>query len=66
MMRFRPESSLLLFLLAAGCGGSPSVPPATACANLNGLTIAASAIGLPTTGATVTATTLQPASGTAP
>lgn len=66
MRRSHPETFPFLFLLALGCGAGQSVPPATACSNLNGLTIAASAIGLPTTGATVTATTLQPASGTAP
>jgi feruloyl esterase len=57
-------------LLVAGCGGSgdddaPATPPrqAMTCAQLNGMTVAADAIGLATTGAVVTSTTVVPAAG---
>lgn len=55
--------------MAAGCGGGGSgstQPPAVAktCAQLVGLTVPASAIGLATTGATVTSATVVPAAGT--
>jgi len=46
----------------AGCGGD-SADPAT-CAELNGMTIAAGVIGLPTSGATVTSSETVAASGT--
>ena len=63
-------AAVLLFL--SGCGGSdggnaivppPPAPVAKSCAELNGLTIPAASIGLPTTGAVVTSTTLVPAAG---
>ena len=55
----------------AGCGsddddnGPPAAPApqAKTCAELNGMTIAAGSIGLPTTGAVVTGTTVVPAAG---
>ncbi|QYD68328.1 tannase/feruloyl esterase family alpha/beta hydrolase [Paraburkholderia edwinii] len=60
---------LIVVLVLAGCGGdddSASTPAATgiACEQLAGLTVPASAIGLPTTGATVTAAKTVAASGT--
>ncbi|MBG6071311.1 MULTISPECIES: tannase/feruloyl esterase family alpha/beta hydrolase [unclassified Polaromonas] len=57
-------------LALSACGGSdnPAPPPpaqvAKTCTELNGLTIAAASIGLPTTGAVVTSTVLVPAAGT--
>ncbi|MDB5886705.1 MAG: tannase and feruloyl esterase [Polaromonas sp.] len=58
-------------LALSACGGSddPAPPPppaqvAKTCAELNGLTIPAGSIGLPTTGAVVTSTVLVPAAGT--
>jgi len=53
-----------------GCGGGNSDSAATpalatkSCAELNGMVIAAAAIGLPTTGATVTSTAVVAAAGT--
>jgi feruloyl esterase len=72
--------SILAATALIGCGGSddagapaPAAPPAIssmspadACTTLNGTAVAASAIALATTGAKVTATALQPASGTGP
>ena len=55
----------------AGCGGgsddggAPLVDPLS-CAQLNGMTIAAASIGLPTTGAKVTSTQIVAAAGTGP
>ena len=59
-------------LALTACGGGDDEPPAPpppvaqpmACADLNGMAIPASAIGLPTTGATVTSATVVAASGT--
>ena len=57
-------------LTLAGCGGgdggSVTLPAqvAKSCTELNGLTIPAATIGLPTTGAVVTSTVLVPAAGT--
>jgi feruloyl esterase len=57
-------------VLACGGGGGSSVTSDAApaqpksCTELAGMTIPASAIGLPTTGATVTSATVVPASGT--
>lgn len=48
--------------LLAGCGSDS--PPPMACADLAGMAIPASAIGLPTTGGTVTSATVVAASGT--
>ncbi len=77
----RGTQPLLIGLIAAlgvvGCSDSdndtvnndPAANPVTAaqhCANLADLTIAEASIGMPTTGARVTATTLQAASGAAP
>lgn len=54
-------------MVLAGCGHDehPHPPPPTpvTCAQLNGTTVAASAIGLPTTGAAVTSTEVVPPSG---
>ena len=48
-----------------GGGGEISLPLATkTCADLNGMAIPAASIGLPTTGATVTSTTVVAATGT--
>jgi fermentation-respiration switch protein FrsA (DUF1100 family) len=57
---------LLTVLSLSGCGDSVNPPAATplSCAQLAGKTVPASSIGLPTTGATVTAATTMPASGT--
>ena len=55
-----------LALLLAGCGGDGTPLPARqamTCGQLNGMVIAASAIGLPTTGATVTSSAVVAASG---
>ena len=72
----RKNTSLKLSALAAAvlalsaCGGSdnPAPPPpaqvAKTCTELNGFTIPAASIGLPTTGAIVTSTVLVPAAGT--
>jgi len=67
--RFPGHFNLLLSFSAAavlaGCGGSdgdiPSQP--LACADLNGMTVAAGNIGLPTSGAVVTAATTVAATG---
>lgn len=63
-----PLAALAAALLVAGCGGGndSSRPPAIAlsCAELNGTTIPASAIGLTTTGAVVTSSAVVPAAGT--
>lgn len=55
-------------LVAAGLAACSTTPPDTgtsdtACAALNGMTVAAAAIGLPTTGAVVTSTQVVPAAG---
>ena len=52
-------------LAAGGCASNLPAPPSTptACAGLNGLTIASQAIGLPTTGAVVTSAVVVPAAG---
>ena len=52
-------------LAAGGCASNLPAPPSTptACAGLNGLTIAPHAIGLPTTGAAVTSAVVVPAAG---
>lgn len=74
----RVPACVVAAVLLAGCGGGgggspavppqtpPSTPPATplACAELPGIAIPASAIGLPTRGATVTAATVVAAAGT--
>ncbi len=59
--------AMTLVLALAGCaspGGQPSVP--MSCTDMGTLTVPASAIGLPTTGARVTGATLVAAGGTAP
>jgi hypothetical protein len=66
-----PMKSLVVLLACAGiagCGGDDDPPKeqAKSCADLNGMTVAASAIGLPTTGATVTSTAVVPAAGAGP
>ena len=56
----------------AGCGSNDDddaaptapAPQAKTCAELNGMTIAAGSVGLPTTGAVVTSTAVVPAAGT--
>lgn len=57
-----------LALSACGGGDNPAPPPpaqvAKTCTELNGFTIPAASIGLPTTGAIVTSTVLVPAAGT--
>lgn len=57
---------VLITLSLSGCGdndvNSPAATPLS-CAQLVGKTVPASSIGLPTTGATVTAATTMPASG---
>ena len=60
-------------LCVAGCGGSggdddDDAPPrqAMTCAQLGGMTVAAGAIGLPTTGAVVTSATVVAATGSGP
>ena len=52
-------------LAAGGCASNLPALPATptACAGLNGLTVAAQAIGLPTTGVVVTSAAVVPAAG---
>ena len=63
-----PLAALAAALVVAGCGGGNdgSRPPSVAlnCAELNGMTVPASAIGLTTTGAVVTSSTVVPAAGT--
>ncbi len=74
-------TALFAATLLSACGGDsssppPPPPPAPAptpvaavpltCAQVNGMTVAASSIGLPTTGATVTSATVVAASGTGP
>ena len=59
--------SVLTVLSLNGCGNNSIAPPAAtplSCAQLAGKTVPSSSIGLPTTGATVTAATTMPASGT--
>jgi hypothetical protein len=71
---YRPTAFRLLLIAAAstmvmaGCGGDDDAPILSplSCAAINGLAIPAVAIGLPTTGAVVTSTTVVPASGTGP
>jgi hypothetical protein len=60
--------SMLTLLAVGGVFGRaesapPSVDPAAACRNLAGATVAVARIGLPTSGASVTSATLQPAVG---
>lgn len=60
-------ASVLIMLSLSGCGNNSLNPPAAtplSCAQLAGKTIPAASIGLPTTGATVTAAVTMPASGT--
>lgn len=67
-------SAAILVLGLAACGGGGSGPGsdtdaplpvlAKTCAELNGMAIPATSIGLPTTGATVTSTTVVAATGT--
>ena len=67
--RFRPSALALaagLCLQLAACGGNGDDAPAAqalSCADLNGRTVAASAIGLATTGAVVTSTQTVAAAG---
>lgn len=69
---FRPATAMacatatLTGLVLVGCGGGDDDdgPKAVACEQLDGTTVAASAIGLPTTGATVTSVEVVPAAGT--
>ena len=65
--------SLMVAIIAsiglAGCGGGNSNPltpvqAAMTCTELNGMTVPAASIGMPTTGATVTSTQVVPAAGT--
>lgn len=72
-MKFAAGASALATIVAlvlAACGGGGdggAAPPpvvAKSCADLNGMVIPAAAIGLPTTGATVTSTTVVTATGT--
>ena len=70
--RHTPLALLAACMVIAGCDsnddndgdGQPPVAQAKSCADLNGMAIAAAAIGLPTTGATVTSTAVVPAAGT--
>jgi hypothetical protein len=57
---------VLTALSLSGCGDSLNAPTAAplTCTQLVGKTVPAASIGLPTTGATVTAATTMPASGT--
>ena len=70
-LRSRRSSAIVSALFAAsavavsGCGGNDSAPvnaaavtPAAMCSGLAGMTVPASSIGLPTTGATVVSATL--------
>jgi hypothetical protein len=63
-------SAAFLGLWVVGCGGghggNAAPPPVVtkSCADLNGMTIAAASIGLPTTGGVVTSTTVVAATGT--
>ncbi len=71
-MKFSIQQSAGLWVTAVavlavtGCASTIPAPPATptACADLNGLSIKAQAIGLPTTGAVVTSAAIVPAVGT--
>jgi feruloyl esterase len=54
----------LLGLTACGGSSDDDGPGPVACADLNGMTVAATDIGLPTTGARVTSTEVIPAAGT--
>lgn len=59
-------AAIAVVALLGGCGGSddsPSQPVALSCAQLGTVTIPASSIALPTTGATVTSATTVAASG---
>ncbi|MEG0002999.1 tannase/feruloyl esterase family alpha/beta hydrolase [Comamonas sp.] len=58
-----PLSAVLVGCGGNGDGGSPPAPLPLACADLNGMTIAAADIGLPTTGALVTAAATVAATG---
>jgi len=53
-------------MVLAGCGSDDEIPPPApmSCAEINGMTIPAASIGLPTTGAVVTSTTVVAAAGT--
>nr|WKF60310.1 Mono(2-hydroxyethyl) terephthalate hydrolase [Paraburkholderia busanensis] len=60
-------ASVLTLLSLSGCGNNSINPPVAtplSCAQLAGKTVPAASIGLPTTGATVTAAVTMPASGT--
>jgi feruloyl esterase len=72
--KLRALAALMASAVLAGCGGgddtpaaapapAPALSAADACTALNGSKIAATNISMPTTGATVTATTLKAASG---
>ena len=70
-MRLRIDYRLLLIAAAStvvlgGCGSDDDIPPPApmSCAEINGMTIPAASIGLPTTGAVVTSTTTVAAAGT--
>ncbi|MGI4778538.1 MAG: tannase/feruloyl esterase family alpha/beta hydrolase [Janthinobacterium lividum] len=68
MHKFK-ASAVMVAALVAGCGGGGSgstQPSASAktCAELTGMTVPASAIGLATSGATVSSSTVVPAAGT--
>jgi len=67
--RTRPSAALLtagLCLLLGACGGDDDAPPVQSltCADLNGVTVPAAGIGLPTTGAVVTSTQTVAATAT--
>ncbi len=62
LLKAGAASAAVIAVALAGCGGD-SVHPAT-CADLNGMTIAADRIGLPTSGATVTSSETVAAAGT--
>jgi hypothetical protein len=59
-------TALAALLVAGGCASQLPAPPSTptACAGLNGMAIAAQAIGMPTTGVVVTSAVVVPAAGT--
>ncbi|HZZ04410.1 tannase/feruloyl esterase family alpha/beta hydrolase [Paraburkholderia sp.] len=61
-------ASTAILISLSGCGGhvdgNPPPRAALSCAQLAGMSVPASAIGLPTTGAVVTAATTVPAAGT--
>ena len=67
-MGARAQLGLLAAMALAGCGGGGSADAAEpmACAALTGMAIPASAIGLPTSGGTVTSAVVTPAAGAVP